>query len=92
MHGCFYPKHIFLRQRREGWDAQLIDLEKTRPLLFGMRDRLKDLEPLLRRAPAWSEADVRTMLATYLAQPADSTLVNNWLQRLTQRRREKEAR
>lgn len=92
VHGCFYPKHIFLRQRREGWDAQLIDLEKTRPLLFGMRDRLKDLEPLLRRAPAWSEADVRTMLATYLAQPADSTLVNNWLQRLTQRRREKEAR
>ncbi len=44
VHGCFYPKHIFLRQRREGWEAQLIDLEKTRPLLFGMRDRLRDLD------------------------------------------------
>jgi hypothetical protein len=92
VHGCFYPKHIFLRQRREGWDAQLIDLEKTRPLLFGMRDRLRDLEPLLRRAPAWGEADVRQLLAAYLQQPADSALVGTWLQRLTQRRREKEAR
>ncbi|NOP02763.1 hypothetical protein, partial [Klebsiella pneumoniae] len=66
--------------------------EKTRPLLFGMRDRLKDLEPLLRRAPVWGERDVRTLLASYLAQPADGTLVDTWLQRLTQRRREKEAR
>ncbi|CAI8703826.1 lipopolysaccharide kinase [Pseudomonas soli] len=92
MHGCFYPKHIFLRERREGWQAQLIDLEKTRPLLFGMRDRVKDLEPLLRRARAWSEADVRVLLAAYLEQPADSALVSTWLQRLTQRRRHKEAR
>ena len=92
VHGCFYPKHIFLRRRRDGWDAQLIDLEKTRPLLFGMRDRLKDLEPLLRRARAWSEADVRQLLAAYLVQPAEGAQVENWLQRLTQRRREKEAR
>ncbi|MEX5352283.1 lipopolysaccharide kinase InaA family protein [Pseudomonas juntendi] len=92
VHGCFYPKHIFLRERREGWQAQLIDLEKTRPLLFGMRDRLKDLEPLLRRAGVWSEADVRSLLAAYLEQPADSTLVDTWLQRLVRRRREKEAR
>lgn len=92
MHGCFYPKHMFLRERREGWQAQLIDLEKTRPLLFGMRDRVKDLEPLLRRARAWSEADVLVLLAAYLEQPADSALVSTWLQRLTQRRRHKEAR
>jgi hypothetical protein len=50
VHGCFYPKHIFLQATGDGYDAQLIDLEKTRPLLFGMRDRVKDLEPLLRRA------------------------------------------
>jgi tRNA A-37 threonylcarbamoyl transferase component Bud32 len=92
MHGCFYPKHIFLRERREGWQAQLIDLEKTRPLLFGMRDRVKDLEPLLRRARAWDDADVRLLLAAYLEQPEDSALVSTWLQRLTQRRRHKEAR
>ena len=92
MHGCFYPKHIFLRGRADGWKAQLIDLEKTRPLLFGMRDRLKDLEPLLRRAGAWSEGDVRTLLAAYLAEPADSRLVDTWLQRLLRRRKDKETR
>ncbi|MOA56019.1 hypothetical protein D3C78_1799250 [compost metagenome] len=57
-----------------------------------MRDRVKDLEPLLRRARAWDEADVRVLLAAYLEQPADSALVSTWLQRLTQRRRHKEAR
>ncbi|MFK8330412.1 lipopolysaccharide kinase InaA family protein [Pseudomonas sp. BJa5] len=92
VHGCFYPKHIFLRARSDGWQAQLIDLEKTRPLWLGMRDRLKDLEPLLRRAPVWSEAEVRVLLSSYLDQPADSPLVDTWLQRLTRRRREKEAR
>ncbi|MFJ4372307.1 lipopolysaccharide kinase InaA family protein [Pseudomonas japonica] len=92
VHGCFYPKHIFLRERGDGWQAQLIDLEKTRPLLFGQRDRLKDLEPLLRRAPLWSEADVRLLLSAYLDQPADSALVNAWLQRLLRRRRHKESR
>ncbi|TFF42404.1 lipopolysaccharide kinase InaA family protein [Pseudomonas sp. RIT623] len=92
VHGCFYPKHIFLRERREGWQAQLIDLEKTRPLLFGMRDRLKDLEPLLRRADAWGEEDVRVLLGAYLAQPVHSAPVDTWLHRLLQRRRHKEAR
>lgn len=92
VHGCFYPKHIFLRERGDGWHAQLIDLEKTRPLLFGQRDRLKDLEPLLRRAPAWGEAEVRLLLAAYLEQPADSSLVQAWLQRLVRRRRHKETR
>ena len=92
VHGCFYPKHIFLRERGDGWHAQLIDLEKTRPLLFGPRDRLKDLEPLLRRAPVWQEADVRLLLAAYLEQPADSALVNTWLERLVRRRRHKGSR
>jgi len=92
VHGCFYPKHIFLRERSEGWQAQLIDLEKTRPLLFGQRDRAKDLEPLLRRAAVWAEADVRLLLGAYLDQPSDSSLVNAWLQRLLSRRRHKETR
>ena len=28
MHGCFYPKHIFLREQDGHWQACLIDLEK----------------------------------------------------------------
>ncbi|MCM2377655.1 lipopolysaccharide kinase InaA family protein [Pseudomonas marginalis] len=92
VHGCFYPKHIFLQATGDGYAAQLIDLEKTRPLLFGWRDRVKDLEPLLRRAPQWSDAQVRQLLAAYLDQPEDSALVGSWLQRLTARRSHKENR
>lgn len=89
MHGCFYPKHIFLRERADGFDAQLIDLEKTRPLLFGQRDRVKDLEPLLRRASVWDEADVGVLLAAYLG---DATDLARWSERLGMRRRNKAAR
>lgn len=92
MHGCFYPKHIFLQATGDGYAAQLIDLEKTRPLLFGWRDRVKDLEPLLRRARQWSDVQVRQLLAAYLDQPEDSALVATWLQRLTVRRSHKENR
>jgi hypothetical protein len=92
VHGCFYPKHIFLRSRANAYLAQLIDLEKTRPVLFGWRDRIKDLEPLLRRAPVWTEAEVRELLATYLQVPANSQLTDLWWQRLNKRSSDKEAR
>lgn len=92
VHGCFYPKHIFLQATADGYAAQLIDLEKTRPLLFGWRDRVKDLEPLLRRAPQWSREHVHQLLAAYLDQPQDSSLVAAWDQRLAARRSHKESR
>ena len=86
VHGCFYPKHIFLQATGDGYRAQLIDLEKTRTLIFGRRDRIKDLEPLTRRAPEWSEAQVRELLAAYLDQPLNSSLIDSWLARVTARR------
>lgn len=89
MHGCFYPKHIFLQQGPDGWRARLIDLEKTRPLLLGRVDRVKDLEPLVRRASCWKEEEVRCLLAAYLE---DESRVNAWLGQMSQRRRHKEAR
>ncbi|ROL71312.1 lipopolysaccharide kinase [Pseudomonas chlororaphis] len=92
VHGCFYPKHIFLRATGEGYQAQLIDLEKTRPLLFGQRDRIKDLEPLLRRAKVWERDEVRVLLAAYLDLPADASLVDSWIERLTARSSNKGAR
>jgi tRNA A-37 threonylcarbamoyl transferase component Bud32 len=85
VHGCFYPKHIFLKARAGEYLAQLIDLEKTRKSIFGQRDRVKDLEPLLRRAPMWNEAQIREMLAAYLQAPGDSGLVDAWWQRLSKR-------
>ncbi len=89
MHGCFYPKHIFLRETPSGFDAQLIDLEKTRLLLFGRRDRIKDLEPLLRRASVWTEVEVAVLLAAYLD---GHECLEAWSAQLGTRRRNKEAR
>ncbi|WP_342243643.1 lipopolysaccharide kinase InaA family protein [Pseudomonas sp. OTU5201] len=90
VHGCFYPKHVFLRETQAGFEACLIDLEKTRPLLLGRRDRVKDLEALVRRADAWGEAEVRELLSGYLERGQDSADVNDWLARLASRRRDKE--
>ena len=91
VHGCFYPKHIFLKTTGSGYQAQLIDLEKTRPLLYGQRDRVKDLEPLTRRAPQWDESQLRELLAAYLDQGQESALIDSWLQRLMARRSHKGA-
>jgi hypothetical protein len=85
VHGCFYPKHIFLRARAGAYLAQLIDLEKTRKSLFGQRDRVKDLEPLLRRAPAWNEAEIREMLGAYLQADSNGGDVDAWWERLARR-------
>lgn len=89
MHGCFYPKHIFLREQPEGWQARLIDLEKTRPLLLGRADRVKDLEPLLRRASCWGDEEIRCLLDAYLQDDKD---IDDWMHRLNRRRRHKAAR
>lgn len=86
VHGCFYPKHIFLQARGDGYAAQLIDLEKTRPALLGERDRIKDIEPLLRRAQVWTDADVQRFLSAYLGSSAN---MDQWLERLTKRRKSK---
>ncbi|WP_223488397.1 lipopolysaccharide kinase InaA family protein [Pseudomonas sp. A-RE-19] len=92
VHGCFYPKHIFLQATGDGYRARLIDLEKTRPMLFGRRDRVRDLEPLLRRAPEWRESQLHELLAVYLEQPSNSSRVGRWVSRLTARRSLKETR
>jgi len=92
MHGCFYPKHIFLRETDDAFEATLIDLEKTRPLWFGQRDRVRDLEPLLRRAPDWNESDVRHLLAAYLGTASSGPEVDDWYRRLGARRKKKENR
>lgn len=89
MHGCFYPKHIFLRESATGFDAQLIDLEKTRRLVFGKRDRIKDLEPLLRRAESWSQDEVWHLLLAYVGDKGDA---KNWSKRLGARSAHKAAR
>ncbi len=90
LHGCFYPKHIFLRAQGSTYEACLIDLEKTRPLWFGRRDRIKDLETLLRRtAGCWSEEDEQLFIRSYLG--ADNVSAD-WLKHLAARREDKATR
>lgn len=91
-HGCFYPKHIFLRPAGERFEACLIDLEKTRPLLLGRQDRTLDLEALTRRAAVWSESEVRQLIETYLARDANGSAIDAWLEKIAGRRQRKAAR
>ena len=89
IHGCFYPKHIFLQEQAAGFTAQLIDLEKTRRLLL-RRDRIKDLEPLFRRSQhVWGRKQTQLFLQGYLDRPED---IPHWLERLEARRKNKAAR
>ncbi|MBA1262960.1 lipopolysaccharide kinase InaA family protein [Stutzerimonas stutzeri] len=91
-HGCFYPKHIFLRTAEDGYEACLIDLEKTRPMLFDRAGRLRDMEALMRRAAPWSDEERRMLLARYLGLQGDDSQLDAWLDRLRARRQKKEAR
>ena len=91
-HGCFYPKHIFLRPAGERFEACLIDLEKTRRLLPGRADRIVDLEALTRRAGVWNEAEKRLFIESYLAEQASEANVDGWLGRMASRQQSKVAR
>lgn len=92
-HGCFYPKHIFLKATIDGFATCLIDLEKTRGLYFGKRDRLKDIDTLMRRTKQqWGENEQTLFLSSYLQQPQASAEVQAWLARLKKRNSYKEKR
>jgi hypothetical protein len=91
-HGCFYPKHIFIRPVDRHFEACLIDLEKTRSLLPVRSDRVVDLEALIRRATVWDESEVRYLIETYLDRGASESVVDAWLDQIVDRRQSKAAR
>lgn len=91
-HGCLYPKHIFLRPEGRTFMACLIDLEKTRPLLFGRSDRVRDIEALLRRAPRWGDRGVQTLMTAYLDASNHDAAVGSWLRHVSARSVEKRGR
>jgi len=90
VHGSFYPKHIFLCKTREGFTARLIDLEKTRGLIFPTRDRIKDLEQFVRHAPVLLESEIRFLLGVYLNAP--SAKAEDFMKKLRRRQMKKESR
>lgn len=93
LHGCFYPKHIFLKLYNDEFKTCLIDLEKTRPLIFGQKDRLKDLDTLTRRTKNyWTEQEYKVLLSYYLDRANQSKEVDHWLKLLVKRNKNKENR
>lgn len=92
LHGCFYPKHIFLKPTDSTFESCLIDLEKTRAL-HGKRDRLKDIDTLIRRTKAqWLENDCRLFLSIYLAESENAPIVSEWFDCIIKRNKAKEQR
>ncbi|MDR2093270.1 MAG: lipopolysaccharide kinase InaA family protein [Azoarcus sp.] len=89
-HGCFYPKHVFLREAGEGFEAKVIDLEKVRPAWLGRRDWRRDLDQFFRHAAVLGESEVDALLAAYLARAPESAEVAAWRRRLSKRRARKE--
>jgi len=68
-HGSLYSKHVYVSKSLldgETGDCRLIDLEKSRPLLFGKRGVFRDLDSLNRHAVGWSNGERREFLKIYL--------------------------
>lgn len=78
MHGCLFPKHLFLsrpdaqRMGVEVMDAVIIDLEKTRRFVLRRHECLRDLYVLWRRLDAWQPQDWRKFLTVYLGDTLES--------------------
>jgi hypothetical protein len=90
VHGCFYPKHVFLREHGNGFEARLIDLEKARPVSWERRDRGRDLGQFLRHAVGLSEAEVGIVIAAYLGCAPESAEVEDYRRWLAWRRKHKD--
>ncbi|MDR1163304.1 MAG: lipopolysaccharide kinase InaA family protein [Candidatus Accumulibacter sp.] len=93
IHCCFYPRHIFVREiAGGGYETRLIDLEKIRALVFGWRDRVKDLEQFQRHTPILDAREERVWLSRYLDRAPNDPEVDIWIDRLLARRRDKDSR
>ena len=64
-HHCLYPKHIYIALDQVE-PVRFIDLEKTRTQLLVWRERVADLDALLRRCKSWVEDDRELFLREYL--------------------------
>jgi len=87
---CFYPRHVFICAKPDGFAARLIDLEKMRGICFPDRDRIKDMEQFVRHAPVLSEAEIRFLLGIYLETSPEDAKTTSLREKLHTRRRKKE--
>ena len=92
LHNCLYPKHVFVRLEANAATARLIDLEKTRPLRFGTRDRARDLDALNRHTHGPSATERLRFLLHYLGRDRIDTDAARLLHRVLRRHMDKSAR
>lgn len=65
-HGCFYPKHVFVKQELNGGiDLRVIDLEKVTKLVTRKRAIFRDLDTLIRHSNGWSDDDKLEFFKVY---------------------------
>lgn len=95
MHGCLFPKHLFLNRletssdANQQMDAVIIDLEKTRRFVLRRHECLRDLYVLWRRLTHWQQDDWRQFLAIYCDTAPQSTEISRWLNQLELRSQRK---
>ncbi len=85
-HNCLYPKHIFVKPVATGYEARLIDLEKTKRRLLERTAMVRDLDSLNRHAHGWSSADRLFFLHSYLGSEKLTATVRNLWNKLLGRR------
>lgn len=73
-HNCLYPKHIMVRQRANGWDVKLIDLEKMKYRLVKKLVVIHDLTTFVRHlSEIWSAREKVLFFQAYFEQPKISS-------------------
>lgn len=92
LHNCLYPKHVFVRVDGGRASARLIDLEKTRPLYLGARDRARDLDALNRHTRGPAATERLRFLLRYLGRDALDDAAARLARSILQRRHRKAAR
>jgi len=92
-HGCFFPKHVFVRIAPDGSvEARVIDLEKSRRHPLRVMCALRDLYSLSHySSSAWSRTDRVRFFRHYLGIPRLNTYAK-WLWRNVVKRSEQKRR
>ncbi len=66
IHGCCYPKHIFIKWRENGEpDIALLDLEKARQRRLIKKYARKEVDQFFRHCPAWRSDEQKLFLNRY---------------------------
>ena len=85
-HNCLYPKHIFVKEIATGYEARLIDLEKTKKRFLERTAMVRDLDSLNRHAHGWSSADRLFFLHNYLGSQELTPALRSFWNKLLGRR------